>query len=256
MPSYLSNAEGKTTRSYLQGPRGLAEQRAGEATSFPLTDAHGDVTALVGSGGEIESRQSYGPWGEVLSGPSLEMGYLGAFERPTDSAAGLIQMGARAYDPSLGAFLAEDPVMGHLGIGTSDNLYPYVRDDPLNRYDLNGRDVCVFGACAEEAAEDVGNAAEEAGSAVGHAVGSGAEWTWNQTAPARHWLGDRSRDFWKEVSSRAQCLATAISHPDENQECLHFPFSNDGPYEPTEFETEPPNFPGPPTGPQPVPGAP
>lgn len=30
---------------------------------------------------------------------------------------------------------------GHLGVGISANRYPYVWDNPLNRYDLNGRDL-------------------------------------------------------------------------------------------------------------------
>jgi RHS repeat-associated protein len=162
LPTYLANGEGETTTSYVQGARGLAEQRAGEATSYPLADAHGNITAITGPAGEVESRQSYGPWGEVLSGPGLEMGYLGAWERPTDTTTALIQMGARTYDPALGRFASEDPVPGHLGLGESVDRYLYVRDNPLNWHDLDGRDVCLFEACASEAAEDVGNAATEA----------------------------------------------------------------------------------------------
>jgi RHS repeat-associated protein len=70
------------------------------------------------------------------------MGYLGAQERPTDPTTGLIQMGARSYDPSLGSFASEDPVPGHLGLGDSADRYLYVWDNPLSRYDLDGRDVC------------------------------------------------------------------------------------------------------------------
>ena len=161
MPTYETDGEGKTTTSYVQGPRGLVEQRSGEATSFPLLDGHGDVTAIASGGGEVESRQSFDPWGNQLSGPSLEMGYLGAWERPSDSTNGLIQMGARSYDPALGMFASEDPVLGHLGVGISANRYPYVWDNPVNRRDLNGRDVCVFGACAEDAAEDIEGAASD-----------------------------------------------------------------------------------------------
>jgi RHS repeat-associated protein len=142
LPTYLANGEGETMTSYVQGAHGLAEQRSGEATAYPLADAHGDITAISGPTGGVESRQEYGPWGEQLSGPSLEMGYLGAWERPTDPATGLIQMGARSYDPALGSFMTEDPVMGHLGVGASVDRYPYVWDNPLSRYDLNGRDLC------------------------------------------------------------------------------------------------------------------
>jgi RHS repeat-associated protein len=106
------------------------------------------------------------------------MGYLGAWERPSDPSSGMIQMGVRSYAPSLGAFASEDPVLGHLGIGVSANRYPYAWDNPLNRYDLNGRDVCVptpFGsACADDA--------------------------WDSTAPGRQWTSDRAHDFEKFAS--------------------------------------------------------
>jgi RHS repeat-associated protein len=172
MATYETNGEGKTTTSYLQGPSGLVEQRSGEATAFPLVDGHGDVTAITSGTAEVESRLSFDPWGNQLSGPNLEMGYLGAWGRRSDPASGLIQMGVRSYDPALGSFVSEDPVLGHLGIGVSSNRYPYVWDNPVNRYDLEGRDVelpgapiCVLGCSPEEPQE----------------------------------LTDRAHDFWKHV---------------------------------------------------------
>lgn len=203
LPTYDANAEGKTTTSYVQGPRGLLEQRSAETTLYPLADSHGDITALTGPTGSVESRQSYDPWGTQLSGPSLEMGYLGAYERRADPITGLIQMGARSYGPALGRFMSEDPVLGHLGIGTSFNRHAYVWGNPLNLYDLDGLDVCVptpFGdACAEAAVEDVGNAA---GNAAGSA-GSAAESAWNWTQPGRQWVSDRAQDFVKSL--KEQC---------------------------------------------------
>jgi hypothetical protein len=112
-------------------------------------------------------------------------------------------MGERSYDPSLGRFLTEDPVLGHLGIGASVNRYPYAWDNPLNRYDLNGRDVCVLGACTGDVAEDVVGAGEEIAGGVEmaeegvDAIRAGAEEAANWTAPGRTWIADRARDFWK-----------------------------------------------------------
>jgi RHS repeat-associated protein len=87
------------------------------------------------------------------------MGYLGAWERPTDPTTSLIQMGARSYDPALGSFASEDPVLGHLGIGASANRYPYAWDNPLGRYDLEGRDglpgtpICILNCSPSEPRE-------------------------------------------------------------------------------------------------------
>ena len=44
-------------------------------------------------------------------------------------------MGVRAYDPVLGRFLAVDPIDG-----ASLNAYDYSFQDPINIYDLDGRD--------------------------------------------------------------------------------------------------------------------
>jgi len=211
MATYMANGEGKMTISYLQGPRGLLEQRSGEATSFLLVDGHGDVTAIAGGAGEVESRQSFDPWGSQLSGPSIEMGYLGAWERPSDQVSGMIQMGARSYAPTLGSFASEDPVLGHLGIGVSSNRYPYVWDNPLNRRDLNGRDACLFDACTSDVAESVENLpgeleegwekVERGVAQVGSTAGTAAESTWEWTASGRKWVSDRAQDFLKEAKS-------------------------------------------------------
>src|SRR5690349_8996524 len=58
LPTYLANGEGETMTSYVQGAHGLAEQSSGGSTSYPLADSHGDITAISGPVGEVESRQS------------------------------------------------------------------------------------------------------------------------------------------------------------------------------------------------------
>jgi RHS repeat-associated protein len=143
LPILDTDAEGEPTVSYVQGPEGLVEQRSGEAKSFPLRDAHGDITAHVDGEGEVASRQAYDPWGEQLTGPSLEMGWLGAQQRRSDPASGLMQMGIRPYSPALGSFVAEDPVLGTPGESQSLNRYPYAWDNPIGLHDLDGREVCA-----------------------------------------------------------------------------------------------------------------
>ncbi|MDQ3724801.1 MAG: right-handed parallel beta-helix repeat-containing protein [Actinomycetota bacterium] len=169
LATYDATGEGEITTSYVQSPEGLLGQRSGESTSYPLSDAHGDITALANAAGEVTSRQSYDPWGAQLSGPTLEMGYLGEQERRSDPATGLIQMGARVYSPALGSFLSEDPVLGKIGLGITANRYPYVWNNPLTLYDLDGRFPSISGA----------------GDAVGGALDSG----WDATAGGRDFIG-------------------------------------------------------------------
>jgi RHS repeat-associated protein len=152
LPILDTDAEGEPTMSYVQGPAGLVEQRSGEVTTFPLRDAHGDITVLANDEGEVASRQTYDPWGQQLSGPSLEMGWLGAHERRGEEATELMQMGIRSYDSVSGRFLTEDQVVNRTGLGVTSNRYAYSSNDPVNRNDLDGRETCVptpFGvACA------------------------------------------------------------------------------------------------------------
>ena|SRR5437763_9398759 len=56
-------------------------------------------------------------------------------------------MGSRQYDPALGQFMSEDPVIASTGIGQTANRYEYGWEDPVNLYDLEGRNVSSV-ACA------------------------------------------------------------------------------------------------------------
>lgn len=69
-------------------------------------------------------RQNYG----------RRLGYLGSKQRHTELSSGAIQMGVRTYLPSIGRFLATDPVEGG-----SANAYDYANADPVNQVDLDGR---------------------------------------------------------------------------------------------------------------------
>ena len=71
------------------------------------------------------------------------MGWLGTQQRRSDPATELVKMGVRSYNPTLGGFASEDPVLGTSGESQSLNRYPYAWDNPLNLYDLDGREVCA-----------------------------------------------------------------------------------------------------------------
>jgi RHS repeat-associated protein len=223
MPTYAANGEGETTTSYVQGAHGMIEQRSGETTSYPLRDAHGDVTAIANEAGEVTSRQSYDPWGAQLSGASIEMGYLGAQQRRVDPTSGLIQMGARSYDPTLGSFMSEDPVLGQIGLGATSSRYPYVWDNPLRLYDLDGRFPSpgdIAGAVGG-AANDAWNTGKEIVTHPGEAATNAVEYWAGSDSPASYVFGplsvlgdmainpDRAA-YYLEKANPAQMAATGI----------------------------------------------
>jgi RHS repeat-associated protein len=192
-----TDSRGAITQTYVQGPEGLIAQRASGATNFPLADAHGDITTITDDVGAVDTRQTYDPWGAQLTGPALEMGYLGAQQRRSDPVTGLTQMGVRPYDPSLGVFMSEDPMLGHPGLGVTLNRYAYVWDNPLNLYDLRGKDVCDTAGEAPV----IGNLLE----------GSCDVLTYRDPldpTPSLGDLTDRARDFFKSLSSTFENFST------------------------------------------------
>src|SRR5207247_1890015 len=63
----------------------------------------------------------------------------------TDSDSGLLLLGQRYYDPSLGRFISRDPT----GYGGGDpNLYRYSNNNPVNASDPNGTFVQLLTAVA------------------------------------------------------------------------------------------------------------
>ena len=52
-----------------------------------------------------------------------------------DKDTGLVRFGARDYDASVGRWTAKDPARFHGGM----NLYGYVVNDPVDRFDLKGK---------------------------------------------------------------------------------------------------------------------
>ncbi|MFV0633323.1 DNRLRE domain-containing protein [Demequina sp.] len=110
--------------------------------ALQIADLHGDVATSVtldeaGAVAAVGAFADFDEYGRVLTVQpdtgALTYGWLGAKERATDAATGLLLMGVRLYNPVTGLFTSVDPVAGG---NTTAYAYP---QDPINKYDLDGR---------------------------------------------------------------------------------------------------------------------
>jgi RHS repeat-associated protein len=111
---------------------------------YYLTDANGNVTALVNADGTPVERYSYSAYGKVTiydanwqqrtGGSNCDNDRLFAGWE-YDKATGLYYNRARWYNPATGSFLSRDPT----GYAAGDaNLYRYVANNPLSFTDPTG----------------------------------------------------------------------------------------------------------------------
>jgi RHS repeat-associated protein len=110
---------------------------------YALQDANRNVTALVDTGGAVQERYTYSPYGAVTvlapdwssrGTSSFAWQYLFQGGR-LDSATGLCHFNARDYSSSLGRWMSEVPlgfISGNL------NVYRFVNNNPIAKTDPSG----------------------------------------------------------------------------------------------------------------------
>jgi len=101
-------------------------------------DHLGSVRKATDASGSVVYSVRYEPYGAPwqASGSENPLGYLG---RKMDTTIGWYCLGARFYDPEIGRFMSEDPVIGDLTSPLTLNRYAYCPNDPVNFKDPNGR---------------------------------------------------------------------------------------------------------------------
>ena len=120
-----SDAASQATGGYFKG-----------GTTYRLIADHlGSVRLVVSAAdGSIAQRIDYDAYGRdtVDSNPGFQcFGFAGGL---TDTATGLIRLGARDYSPGTGSWEARDPALAGGGL----SFYAYVSNDPVNYYDPSG----------------------------------------------------------------------------------------------------------------------
>jgi len=119
--------------TYVHDPKSFTrtfEMTRGGQRYFYLTDAQGSTIALTTISGAVANTYRYDAFGRSVKVESVAnpFTFTGQF---FDGTAGLFLFPVRAYDPTLGRFLSEDPL-------PALNPYPYVSNNPTNAVDPTG----------------------------------------------------------------------------------------------------------------------
>jgi len=166
------DSEGDVVSRFVYGERQNVPEfmvRDGFTYRFVL-DHLGSVRLVVDAAtGAIVQRLDYDEWGIVLSdtNPGFQpFGFTGGLY---DFDTGLVHLGARDYDPTVGRWIAKDP---QSYLDGAFNLYLYANGDPINRPDTTGLAAEVSGTLGtwQAALEVVPAAAAKGGTGSGIAL--------------------------------------------------------------------------------------
>ncbi|MFK0180704.1 RHS repeat-associated core domain-containing protein [Streptomyces xanthochromogenes] len=134
-----ASTTGNQDTGFVREPAGTLNSMTRDGKSYYyLTDATGNVLALVDPTGTRTHSYTYTPTGQPRTTPVETVPqpyrYAGTYLDPT----GLYKMGARSYDPNLARFTTTDPS------GQETNPYLYAGGDPVNRTDPSGTSFMSF----------------------------------------------------------------------------------------------------------------
>lgn len=127
------------TYTYTRKPSGSPIAVAQGATKQLLNlNQHGDLTATLTTTGNTAQTIDYDPYGvtrATTGGTQPSLGYQADW---TDPTTGLINMGARWYQPTTANFTTRDTYNGRLDTPITLNRYTYANNNPLRYNDPTG----------------------------------------------------------------------------------------------------------------------
>jgi len=129
---------GDLIRSYRVGDRVVARSHWSWGVWFYHADRQGSIAAITDELGQPVQYYDYQPYGGARPAQQAvhdELRYTGAREDPDN---GLLDLGARMYDPALGRFLSPDSVTPDPLRTVGYDRYGYGYADPLNTVDPGG----------------------------------------------------------------------------------------------------------------------
>lgn len=113
-----------TINKYYRGLTGISYAEINGVVNYYHKNAHGDVTALTNSNGEIVNNYQFDAFGNRLTETETTnpFGYCGEYY---DTETSMIYLRNRYYDPTSGRFITEDPVKDGV------NWYGYCNGNPV-----------------------------------------------------------------------------------------------------------------------------
>lgn len=124
------------------------------ARFLPVFDGNGNVMGGINqTNGALEAAFEYDAFGQTVRSTGSAAGEcLFRFStKYTDSTTGLVNYGWRLYSPALGRFLSRDPIEEGGGL----NLYGFVNNNPVNRWDYLGLRMQTIERCTSTYATDL-----------------------------------------------------------------------------------------------------
>ena len=126
----LQGVVGSSTRSDFS-------ERRGTTSKFYHGDALGSTRGITNTSQAVTDSVLYDGFGMTVSRTGTTptpFGFVGKGQYQTDNDSGLMLLGHRYYDASVGRFISSDPAKA------GDNWYAYCDNNPLGKTDPNGLD--------------------------------------------------------------------------------------------------------------------
>lgn len=157
LTSYLGNiyelrtVGGVDTHIMRAGPAQIVRDSSGDTALYAHRDRLGTPALVTSAGGVTRESRYYDPFGNRIasatdprlvlvprggsSSSAIRDGFTGHEE---DFETGIVNAGARIYDPRLHQFLSSDPLLGNLEDPVTLSPHAYVGNDPVNFIDPDG----------------------------------------------------------------------------------------------------------------------
>jgi RHS repeat-associated protein len=138
------------------------DNNLGAQSYYYLYNAHGDVTELIDSKGNIAVSYAYDVFGNIVNQIGTANNAIKYAGYQFDEESGLYYLNARHYDSVTARFITEDTYMGQKNDPLSLNLYTYCHNNPILYTDPSGHKVVAEGGAGGTKTEKEKKAEKEA----------------------------------------------------------------------------------------------